>query len=98
MRKSEALRPSVAVKIGSEKFIAQMGAEKFLARRRRKRYRGASKSVVLQRCVGKAAALTSAAVKIGSEKVLSQTQKERSYRGASKSAVLQSCGPDRVSS
>jgi len=32
-------------------------------------------------------------VKIGSEKVLSQTEKERSYRGASKSAVLQSCGP-----
>jgi len=52
---------------------------------------------VLQSCVGKSVARPSAAVKIGSEKVLSQTEKERGYRGASKYAVLQSCGPDRVS-
>ena len=31
-------RPSVAVKIDSEKFVAQVVAEKFLARRRRKRF------------------------------------------------------------
>jgi len=48
---------------------------------------------VLQRCVDKSVARPSSAVKIGSEKVLSQTEKERGYREASKSAVLQSCGP-----
>ena len=63
------------MKIGSEKFIALLGVEKFLARRRRKRVRGASKSEVgvVQRCGGKSVARPSVPVKIGSEKFRAQS-------------------------
>ena len=76
--KSVAPKPSVAVKIGSEKLIALLGVEKFLARRRRKRRTEERVSLswvlVVQRCGGKSIApRLSVAVKIGSEKFVAQS-------------------------